>query len=47
MNKAEVEEREFSINESGKVIDDFGNEYRNEQGQIEYIKNENEIRRQL
>lgn len=33
-------ERGFTANESGKIIDDMGNEYRDEQGQVCYLKKE-------
>jgi hypothetical protein len=41
MKKSELIERGFSTDENGKVLDNFGNEYRNENGCIEYLeKNE-------
>ena len=38
MKEQEIKERGFTINATGKVIDDMGNEYRNENGEIEYIE---------
>lgn len=31
-------ERGFSADKYGKILDDFGNEYRNEDGEIEYLE---------
>ena len=38
MTKQELQARNFTLDEYGKVIDDMGNEWRNENGEIEYIK---------
>ena len=37
MNEKEMIERGFT-SENGKILDDFGNEYRNEEGQIELLE---------
>jgi len=37
MKMTEIVERGFSIDNNGKVLDDFGNEYRNENGEIEFL----------
>jgi len=36
MHRNEITERGFSVNANGKVLDNFGNEHRNEYGQCEY-----------
>lgn len=36
MKQQEIEERNFTTDEKGKILDDAGNEYRNENGSIEY-----------
>lgn len=38
MTMQEIIERGLMVDESGKVLDNFGNEYRNENGNIEYIE---------
>jgi hypothetical protein len=38
MKLSEFIERGFSLSESGIVLDDAGNEYRNEEGQIEILE---------
>ena len=46
MNILEVVERNFTIDTNEKVIDDAGNEYRNENGEIEFVnepKNQREL----
>lgn len=40
MKISEIIERGFKVNKFGKVIDDAGNEYRNEEGQVCYIKDD-------
>lgn len=37
MSVDEVNERGLSIDEDGKVLDEFGNEYRNEEGMVCYV----------
>ncbi len=37
MTIKEVKERGFTTDKNGKVLDDFGNELRNENGEVEYI----------
>lgn len=38
MNKSEMLERGFTTDGYGKIIDDYGNEYRNENGQVEFLE---------
>lgn len=38
MTISEIVERNFKITKNGLVLDDIGNEYRNENGEIEYIE---------
>ncbi|MFW6173487.1 MAG: hypothetical protein ACOC5T_07075 [Elusimicrobiota bacterium] len=38
MKKSEMIERGFTADKHGKIIDDYGNEYRNESGEIEYLE---------
>lgn len=38
MKKLEMIERGFTNNERGLILDNFGNEYRNENGCIEYLE---------
>lgn len=40
MEYAEVIERGFKIDCDGKVYDDYGNEFRNEEGGLEWISRE-------
>ena len=40
MTMSEVLERGFTVDENGKVLDEFGHEYRDEQGMVCYIKGE-------
>lgn len=40
MERTEVEERGLLIDENGKVLDEFGNEYRNEDGCVCYVIDE-------
>ena len=42
MTRSEIESRGFSLNENLKVLDNFGNEYRNEGGSIEYLESDYE-----
>jgi len=37
MNADELESRGFMVNSKGLVLDNLGNEYRNENGEIEYL----------
>lgn len=37
MTMAEVEERGLNVDENGRVLDEFGNEYRDESGCVCYI----------
>ena len=42
MDRAEIKERGLSVNRYGRVIDEYGNEFRDEQGQnviVEPLKN--------
>jgi hypothetical protein len=41
MKYKELYERNFSTDENGKVIDDCGNEYRNENGEVEFLTDYN------
>lgn len=43
MTKNEIFERGFSIDGNGKILDNFGNEYRDENGCIVYINTENPV----
>jgi hypothetical protein len=38
MKREELIERGFGVDSNGKILDEYGNEYRNEEGQIEYIE---------
>jgi len=38
MKMEEIIARGLSINEAGKVLDEYGNEYRDESGSIRYVK---------
>ena len=38
MKQAEYIERGLSIDENRKVLDEYGNEYRNESGEVEYLE---------
>ena len=40
MKIEEIVERGFSFDEYYRIIDDFGNEFRNENGEIEFLENE-------
>ena len=37
MNPKEIEERNLTVNSDGKVLDEYGNEYHNENGQVAYV----------
>ena len=37
MKQQEITERGFSVDKHGKVLDDAGNEYRNEEGFFEFL----------
>lgn len=43
MEMDEVIERGLSVDENGKVLDEFGNEYRNEEGMVCYVKGGNHV----
>lgn len=38
MTKLEFLERGFCLGENGIILDEFGNEYRNEEGSIEFLE---------
>lgn len=38
MNMNEVIERGLSVDENGKVLDEYGHEYRNEEGMVCYVE---------
>lgn len=38
MSLDEIVERGFSVDENGKVLDEFGHEYRDEQGCVCYLE---------
>jgi hypothetical protein len=38
MRESEMIERGFSADEHGKILDDYGNEYRNEDGEVEFLE---------
>ena len=38
MKKSEMVERGFTTNDRGLILDDWGNEYRNDKGCIEYLE---------
>ena len=40
MKISEIKERGFSIDNSGRVLDNFGNEYRDEQGCVVFLDND-------
>jgi len=40
MEMSEVMERGLNVDENGKVLDEFGNEYRNEEGMVCYVEDE-------
>jgi hypothetical protein len=40
MEMSEVIERGLNVDENGKVLDEFGNEYRNEEGMVCYVEDE-------
>jgi hypothetical protein len=40
MTEEEMKERNFSTDEYGRIIDDNGNEYRNEEGLCMYLQTE-------
>jgi len=42
MTKAEVVERGFSVDENGKVLNEFGHEHRDEQGCVCYVENDHD-----
>jgi hypothetical protein len=42
MRKEEMIERGFSADDNRKILDDFGNEYRNEDGEIEFLEKTDE-----
>lgn len=45
MNIDEVVERGLNVDENGKILDEFGNEYRDEHGLVCYVKeNQNETK---
>jgi len=43
MKMSEVIERGLSVDENGKVLDEFSNEYRNEEGMVCYIEDEEKL----
>jgi len=45
MKEGELREREFTIKPNGLVLDNSGNEYRNEDGEIEFLEESEEIRK--
>jgi hypothetical protein len=38
MTKLEFLQRGFCLGENGIILDEFGNEYRNEEGSIEFLE---------
>jgi len=43
MEMSEVIERGLNVDENGKVLDEFGNEYRNEEGMVCYVEDEEKL----
>jgi len=40
MKLTDIIERGLSVNKDGKVLDEYGNEYRNEEGSVEFLEKE-------
>ena len=43
MNRTEIIERGLTVESTGKVLDESGNEYRNEDGRMQYVESEIKI----